>query len=125
MSKKICQFCKEQEATKEVHFGDYCFDCWFWLKKLHLKPEDKIRQAIIGGNHWMIGYEGPSIFRGMGGRRYIILFNDGRLVETTNLWHQGLIPTEFRTLLLDNAVFVAMDKTSLTAVELQIDEIPF
>jgi len=122
MSKKLCQFCEKEEAVKMVEFGNYCFDCWFWVKKTHLKPEDQVRQAIINGEHWMIGHGEETIFRGMGGRRYTILFDDDRLVKTRNLWHQGVIPDEFRAILTDNAVFIQNQDPEPACVE---DEIPF
>lgn len=40
---------------------------------------------------------------GMGGSVVIITFNDGRVVITNDLWHQGDVPKEFALALPDNA----------------------
>ena len=56
----------------------------------------------------MIGDENsvsPSSFRGYGGKKFIILFDNGGRIITTNLWHQGTIPKWFEEYLPDNAVF--------------------
>ncbi len=95
----------KSEAEKlEKH--QLCFKCNFWREKVTKK--DKPRVTRINGNHYAIGQEEYSSwaeFRGFGGRKFVILFNDGRKVETTNLWHQGTIPEHFKERLPDNAKF--------------------
>lgn len=49
-------------------------------------------------------------FKGFGGRRFRIKFNNGEIIETTNLWHNGVIPDEFRNVLKDEAVFIETTK---------------
>ena len=43
-------------------------------------------------------------FRGFGGKRFKIKMHSGKIIETTNLWHQGRIPDEVYT--GDNAEFL-------------------
>ena len=131
MNEKICPFCGKsfvKEFSDDAYYGKHCYECSYWLKKVHLPEKYRQKQAIVNGEHFMIGDEGPTVFRGMGGRRYTILFNDGRLVDTRNLWHQGTIPGEFRLLLKDNAVF-SEDTVKSSSVPASVDEgfgeIPF
>lgn len=122
---KRCEFCGKTYKTDrmaDAYMGDNCFDCSFWLKKLHLGPEDKIRQTIIGGQHYMLG-KGGYLFKGHGGRKFHILFYDGREVKTTNLWEQGEIPEEFRELLPDNATFIPVENPE--QIIFDGSEIPF
>ena len=120
-----CEFCGisyKKNPTSNNYAVNYCFDCWFWLKKTCLKPADEARKAIIDGKHYMIGGEGY-LFRGNGGREFHILFHDGREVRTMNLWEQGEIPEEFRSLLPDNAKFVPVEKPE--QITFDDFEIPF
>ena len=52
--------------------------------------------------------DGP--FRGFGGAEHFFKFFDGRIVRTTNLWHQGDIPARFRLLLPDNATLITKEE---------------
>ena len=36
----------------------------------------------------------------------IICSSEGRIVKSTNLWHNGTIPENFRDVLTDNAEFI-------------------
>jgi hypothetical protein len=61
------------------------------------------------GHHYVIEADGSdNLFgmRGFGGEEFTIRFHDGRVVKTTNLWAQGVIPERFRERLPDNAEFV-------------------
>lgn len=83
-----------------------CPDCDFWMDKWRMRDNPEV--ARINGNHYMIGktVANPLQPKGMGGIR--IHFNDGRVVTTDSLWHQGEIPERFRTCLPDNAVFAEL-----------------
>jgi hypothetical protein len=86
---------------------DACFRCRFWEEKENIgKGRHRLRVVRIQGEHYMIAEDNPSAaFQGCGGRKFTILFYDGRRVETKNLWCQGTIPHHFRSRLPDNAVF--------------------
>lgn len=99
---KVCKICGKEHNDSE----DICFDCNFWSKKLLQDKENPERIAIIDGTHYFIGDEdSQSGFRGFGGARFQIEFNDGRKVVTTNLWCQGDIPEFWRNKFPDNAKF--------------------
>lgn len=106
---KICEFCgREFSRTCEpnAYNGNNCFNCSFWIKKIELSDEDEDRRVIVDRQHYRLGNDDPGAFRGFGGRKFTILFQDGRIIETSNLWHQGEIPERFRKWLPDNAIFV-------------------
>ena len=111
----ICECCGKsfrKRLLPDAYLGNHCHDCSFWLKKQYLGEEDKERQAIIDGTHYMYMVTNEDeylVFRGFGGREFHILFDDGREVRTTNLWVQGEIPQEFRPLLPDNAMFIPVE----------------
>ena len=111
----ICPSCKKpfiRNHTPESYLDENCFDCSFWLKKITMPEEDEKRRVIIAGQHYMMGANtsGP---RGFGGKRFAIHFNDGRTVETFNLWCQGEIPEQFRAGLPDNARFIPIKKEKM------------
>lgn len=97
---KKCPVC-----GKEVSFMMYtnacsneCFTKAFWNETLDGN------EVIIDGKCYHIGREDDiSSFRGYDGAKYHIIFNDGREVYTTNLWHNGTIPAEYNK--QDNARF--------------------
>lgn len=85
------------------------FTVKYWTNvTVQAKTVWKDRSVRINGEHFMIGDDvpNPSQLKGHGGARFQIKFHDGRVVETTNLWHQGEIPKEFKDKLPDNADFV-------------------
>ena len=112
----ICEFCGKpyrKRLLPEAYLGNHCHDCSFWLKKQYLSEEDKKRQTIVDGTHYMFMVSNKDehlVFQGFGGREFHILFQDGRDVRTTNLWVQGKIPQEFRPLLPDNAKFIQIEE---------------
>lgn len=108
-----CKECGKREdgnwadsEAKKLERHQLCFNCNFWREKVWIK--DRLGIARIDGSHYTIGKEEkshPSEFRGFGGSKFVIVFNDGRRVKTTNLWHQGSIPEHFKERLPDNAKF--------------------
>jgi hypothetical protein len=114
-SAKICPSCGKpfiRNLIPESYLDQNCFDCSFWLEKITMPEEDENRRVIVAGQHYMVGANtsGP---RGFGGSKYTIHFNDGRTVETCNLWYQGEIPEKFRAWLPDNARFIPNTKEDL------------
>jgi DNA-directed RNA polymerase subunit RPC12/RpoP len=105
----ICEFCgREYSRTCEddAYIGNTCFYCSFWLKKINLPEEDEARLVIVDGQHYRLGLNNSAPFRGFGGRKFTVVFHDGRMIETSCLWHQGEISEMFRQWLPDNAIFV-------------------
>jgi len=57
--------------------------------------------------HYIIGKEDknlPNSVKGFCGRKFIVHFNNGEIVETTNLWEQDRVPEEFLNDFLVNAI---------------------
>lgn len=81
-----------------------CFTCCYWMKHVeHAAAPDSVR---VSGRHFVICPENVHpLDKGFNGQRFVVLFDDGRRVETTNLWSQGEIPERFRARLPDNARF--------------------
>ena len=96
-----CQVCGK-EIKKQYTYGtcsEKCFQKQFWNEVLDNNA------IIIDGNCYHVGKKDPtSYFRGFGGRPFTIKMNDGKIIHTTNLWHQGTIPKEFYK--GDNAEFI-------------------
>ena len=83
--------------------SDKCFRMNFWNEIV----AEKENHVFIDGKSYSIAPEDDdSPFRGCSGRHFKIKFDDGKIVETTNLWCQGEIPEEFRDILKDNAKFI-------------------
>lgn len=122
---ETCECCGNnfsRTCEPESYIGNNCFDCSFWLKKINLPEEDEARRVIVNSQHYRLGSVHSGPFRGFGGRKFTVLFLDGRVVETC-LWHQGQIPKEFRQWLPDNAVFLPVE--TLPALDADKSEIPF
>lgn len=82
------------------------FKTMFWDDKVKNFRNNQ-RVAIVNGWHFTACLEDETgELRGYGGKKFVIQFNDGRTIETTNLWCQGVIPQEYRHILSDNAIFV-------------------
>jgi hypothetical protein len=101
MEKMICPVCGKLAVPMYVNgeCSNECFTKGFWQETLNDTA------IIINGKCYHVGDEDDtSCFRGFGGARYKIQMNDGRIIETTNLWTNGIIPEEFAR--PDNAKFI-------------------
>jgi len=107
-----CGKCYTRRHTPESYIGNNCFECSFWLGKTDYPDYMKNHQVIIDGQHYMAYAETDSFIKGFGGRRFKIQFFDGRIIETNNLWFQGEIPDQFRSMLPENAVFLPVIEKS-------------
>lgn len=98
--------CKKCSGKIEENYSrllpGMCFTCTFWTEQ----AQDQRDAVRIDGWHYRIGEDKGNVFRGHGGKRFTIKFYDGRIVNTSNLWHQGKIPEHFRAELPNNAEFV-------------------
>lgn len=104
-----CPICGKEynEDSSYIEKHGQCFSCKFWSEKiLQDSVSEPHRVAIIDGTHYFIDDEdSESEFRGFGGSKFHIIFNDGVEVITTNLWCQGDIPEFWRPHFPDNAKF--------------------
>jgi len=90
-----------------------CFNCSFWEKLIRDAGDNSIR---VGGTHYMVKWDAPMKPRGYQGSQgfagslFRIKHEDGRYVETNDLWFQGNIPERFRERLPDNAEFIKAER---------------
>jgi len=130
--KAVIEKCQECGKREELHWipevnealvkYQLCFKCNFWREKVLIKDEPRV--ARIDGRHYQVGQEhapGYGGFRGFGGTGFTIVFDDGRKVKTTNLWHQGTIPKHFKERLPDNAHFEYGEKKGGSIYDRQKD----
>jgi len=103
----VCTKCGNSGTELENHIANFggCFTCAFWNEQLTHSNDKSVR---VNGVHYRIGMETSdrNSFKGFGGSLFKIQFDDGRYVETCNLWCQGKIPDAFRDELPNNARFV-------------------
>jgi len=104
-----------EDTKKELVDNQLCFKCNHWRMNHELDLDPKVRGehkwAVINGHHYVIAPPANSnvMFAGFGGSKFKIKFQDGTIVETSNLWHQGDIKEahpHWRELMPDNAKFV-------------------
>lgn len=100
-----CIICgKEIEKSSYSHkviCSSECFSVDFWNDAL----DDTA--IIIDGECYHDGGMKPktySGFLGFGGNLFKIKMNDGRVIETNNLWYNGVVPKE--RCIEDNACFI-------------------
>lgn len=87
-----------------------CFYREFWNEYIELK--DSGNSVRVNHEHYFINPDAPAgltIAVGHGGSKFIIKFNDGKIVVSRNLWSQGSIPEWAWNDLPDNAVFLPWD----------------
>lgn len=108
---KYCYMCGSENNFKNTHRpkNNFCETCQFWYDKVKLDMEKNTNVLRVNGEHYTISEplaKHLHFMRGMGGNQFTIKFNDGRIVHTDNLWHQGRIPIAWREYLPDNAEFI-------------------
>jgi len=112
---KVCHICGREldvdmgHASMGICDSPKCFSTDFWIGHLAHKNDENV--ARIKGLHYIIGEEdSKDSFRGFAGRKFYIKFNNGILVKTSNLWHQGTIPEFFKQYMQDNAKFLTREE---------------
>ena len=78
-------------------------DDGYWSQ---IRPDDSGVVRTSDGKHYIIGKRRPGdrdSWKGFGGHKWHVRFNDGRSVYTDNLWSQGAIPPKHRERLAPNA----------------------
>lgn len=80
----------------------------FWQGHYEQALKDPKHHPVINGVKYYIDPDESDAagFKGFGGRKFKIRFNDGTEVTTRNLWHNGEVPDEWRDKLPDTAEFV-------------------
>ena len=111
-----CIICgKEIEKSAYSHkviCSSECFHVDFWNDRLDDTAIIINGECYHDGGRKPKGYSG---FMGHSGREFIIKMNDGRIIETNNLWYNGEVPKERN--IADNAQFVERTKIHSIANE--------
>ena len=95
---------------KDIIKQGYCFDCAFWIDIIN-ELYNKDKSIIIKGEHYYnSGFKKHiknDVFMGFGGRLTFIRMDNGNVIKTNDLWHQGKVPKHFKDVLKDNAKFIS------------------
>lgn len=112
----VCLECGAHEdgswswAERDLIPRQLCFSCCHYIcwAERAAQPENRHRMFVFVGRCYTIGEPGQR-FPGFGGRRFLVNFSDGTIVETSNLWTQGIVPAHLRARMPDSAVLVNDD----------------
>ena len=100
-----CIICgKEIEKSGYSHkviCSSECFSIDFWNECLDESAIIVNGECYHDGGRKPKGYSG---FMGFGGQEFTIKMNDGRIIDTNNLWYNGEVPKERG--ISDNAQFI-------------------
>ena len=100
-----CVICgKEIEKSSysnKILCSSECFHVDFWNDTLDESAIIVKGECYHDGGRKPKGYSG---FLGHAGTEFTIKMNDGRIINTNNLWFNGRVPEERKV--LDNAVFL-------------------
>ncbi len=85
-----------------------CIMCTHWHAVHKMVLKDPKTHFVARDNAYTVGDENlaKNLQRGFGGALFIIRFPDGAIVESTNLWHRGAVPTEWQEDLPNTAFFL-------------------
>lgn len=105
----ICEICGKT-FDRRIYCGEYsdccsgeCFRKKFWNNIV----EEKDEHIVIDEVCYAIADSPVNGFYGCGGRKFKIkMLDTGKIVETNNLWCQGDVPDEYKSLLPNTAEFV-------------------
>ena len=105
----IDDFCDETQAELQKYQMCYLCNHWRMNHDLDMNKRGLHNWCVLNGKHYVIGKSDvPKTLKGMCGSKFKLIFNDGVVVETDNLWHQGNISEahpHWREVMPDNAVF--------------------
>lgn len=102
------KFIKEPKTFVSWDNPEECFTCNFWKGHIeHDQHPDEFQIPFRCEHSHYIADMNPAHkndkFKGFGGAKTKITFNDGRIIECDNLWYQGKIPQRFWKAMPDNA----------------------
>jgi hypothetical protein len=117
MAKIICKYCGKEEETdrwipetkKALENEVCCLSCYHWKEQNNLDKAERGEHgyAIIDGVHYVLcPHTDAEVFRGFGGKKFTIRFNDGYETICDNLWCQGEVAEVWKDVMPNNAIFV-------------------
>lgn len=103
-----CIICGKQIEKSSYSNAVLCSSECFHVNYWNTIVKEKHKHVFIKGECMAIGDEDPTNrMRGFGGHKFSIkILTTGEIIETTNLWYQGVVPESHKELLPDTAEFV-------------------
>lgn len=120
----ICPICGRIDDTEEyidspikkiMEEKKCCFHCAFWynIGECDKDIENPSISVVVNHSHWSypalepvhISKSGCGNWRPVPTMHYI-LFEDGMVAKTNQLWHQGTVPEYFYNIIPNNAIFI-------------------
>ena len=110
MKCKICgKEIEKSSYSNDILCSSECFHVNFWNELVEEYNKDPYHNPVVNGTKYYVGDENNAgAFRGFDGARFCILFNDGTIILSTNLWCNGEVPEEYKDKLKNNAKFITM-----------------
>lgn len=95
--------CWEKGTLAKLQATGLCFGCLIWAERARDMRRQPWKYPIVNGTAYTIAdqYKGD----GFGGDRFTLLWPDGHVEDTRNLWHSGDVPAHWRERLPDTATF--------------------
>lgn len=135
--RKICKICNEPFETivwNRSHCTKHeCMNESFWNEKVeYMKAGDIAPYGQISVRtkrlHFMIFDENEKTdYRGYGGKRFLVKFtagpHKGKIIQTTNLYHNGIIPLKHAKALTNNCVWIDNEKPTHKLVSGKLERI--
>jgi hypothetical protein len=116
MANFICKICGLEEDSdrwynsNELETHCMCQHCNHWREQHELDRTERGEHgyAIYNGTHYVLKPHTDAVaFKGFGGRKFKVKFNDGFETECDNMWCQGDIPDgHWRDLMPDNVTYI-------------------
>jgi hypothetical protein len=95
-----------EPSGSEIKKYNICFSCNHWRQKVE-RYSNKDQVVIDGDCYYIKPNKDPDCgFSGFGGQLFHIKKDNGEIIHTNNMWHNGEIPSHFRDRLKDNAKFI-------------------
>lgn len=108
VTNRKCIWCKHKFYKRKYQpDNNLCQSCQHWADLAMNKDNQEV--VRYKGQHYIVG-EQEADYKGMGGQKFIIKFDDGRTIETDNLWHQGNIPESWLEILSNNATIILKEQ---------------
>lgn len=99
-----CKCCNKQVTESDLKYypdvnaklvkARACYVCSFWLDIL--ERDILITFVDDKDNVFSIGSPNPKSVKGFDGRTFEIELDDGRTIESDNVWHRGRVPAWFK-----------------------------
>lgn len=136
-----CKICGYEVPEGAPHYmtkrgivcSEKCHTELFWEEKViwaeDCRTEEEEPVFRFKGEHFVIAAEDEETsFRGGSGRLYYVYYCKGpfagKIIKTTNLWSQGIVPEKYENLLPDNATLMEPSEYHNYVAEGWLQDVP-